>query len=74
MPVYNWFDPLIKERANHGTMEIAQAMDFVEAILTDRRPLIDVHEGARSSAAAIMALRAIDENERVSIPSFPEKA
>ena len=73
VPVHNWFDPLIKERASHGTMEIAQAMDFVDAILKDRRPLIDVYEAARSSAAAIVALKAIDTDERHTVPTFPRR-
>jgi len=73
VPVYNWTDPLIKERSSHGTMEIAQAMDFVKAILTDRQPLVNVYEAARSSAAAIMALQAIDRHECVTIPTFSEK-
>ena len=74
VPVHNWYDPLIKERASHGTMEIAQAMDFVDAILKDRRPLIDVYEAARSSAAAIVALKAIDTDERYTIPTFPRRS
>jgi predicted dehydrogenase len=70
VPVYNWTDPLIKERASHGTMEIAQAIDFVDAIVNDRPPLINVIEAARSSAAAMAAHQAMDEHRIVEVPQF----
>ena len=70
VPVYNWTDPLIKERASHGTMEIAQAMDFVDAIVTDRQPLINVIEAARSSAAAVAAHQAMAEHKIVAVRQF----
>ena len=58
----------------HGALTYLQNRDFVEAILEDRMPRLNVYEAARSCAAALTALRAIQEGGTLRIPSIPDRS
>jgi predicted dehydrogenase len=58
----------------HGALTYLQNRDFIDSILDDRMPMLNVYEAARSCAAAISALRAIDEGRPVRIPSIPDRS
>jgi predicted dehydrogenase len=62
-----------KRRIGHGGMTYVQDLDFVEAILQDRQPEINVYEAARSCAAAICARDAAREGRPIRIPSFYQR-
>jgi predicted dehydrogenase len=70
LPVHKYSHPGVSFSAGHGTSEVFQTADFVEAIVQDRAPLIDVVEGARTCAALICALEAARTGRPVSIPAF----
>lgn len=67
-------DPELKSRIGHGGLTYFEARDLVDAIMEDRQPLINVYEGARSSAAGICAWRAIREGRPIRIPPFPDRS
>jgi predicted dehydrogenase len=58
----------------HGALTYLQDRDFIDAILDDRMPLLNVYEAARSCAAALTALRAIQEGGTFRIPSIPDRS
>lgn len=62
-----------KRRIGHGGMTYYQDRDFVDAILEDRQPEINVYEAARSCAAAICARDSAQEGRPVRIPSFYQR-
>ena len=62
-----------KLRVGHGGMTYFQDRDFVDAILEDRQPEINVYEAARSCAAAICARQSASEGRPVKIPSFYQR-
>ena len=72
VPVRTWNNPAIARRTGvgHGTMEIEQAMDFIEAIVEDKEPSINPREAARSCAAGICALKSAETGTAVAIPTF----
>lgn len=61
-----------RRRVGHGGMTYFQDRDFVDAILQDRQPEINVYEAARSCAAAICAKQSALEGRPIEIPSFPQ--
>jgi len=63
----------IKQRIGHGGMTYFQDRDFIDAILEDRQPEINVYEAARSCAAAICAKQSAAEGRPVRIPSFYQR-
>jgi predicted dehydrogenase len=54
----------------HGTHDAMPAADLIAAILEDRPPVIDVHEGARTSAGLRCALESCRTGRTVAIPQF----
>jgi predicted dehydrogenase len=62
-----------KRRVGHGGMTYFQDRDFVDSILEDRQPEINVYEAARSCAAAICAGQSALEGRPVRIPSFYQR-
>lgn len=70
--VPNWNNPRIQRQHSlgHGTMEIEQAHEFLNAIREDREPVIGPREAARSIAAGICALQSAQQGGAVAIPSF----
>jgi len=60
-------------RVGHGGMTFFQDRDFVDAILEDRQPEINVYEAARSCAAAICARDSAREGRPKRIPSFYQR-
>lgn len=56
--VPNWNNPRLQRQhaLGHGTMEIEQAMAFLQAIRNDEEPMLGPREAARSIAAGICAL------------------
>ena len=73
-PVQVESEPIADEIARetgHAGYSYLQDQDFVDAIIEDRLPTINVYEAARSCAAALSALRSINEGGRpVRIPQF----
>ena len=63
----------VKRKVGHGGMTYFQDRDFVDAILEDRQPEINVYEAARSCAAAICSRQSAAEGRPVKIPSFYQK-
>ena len=74
MPPYDLSleDPEDTKQARPGAASIA-LQDLVDAISEDRQPLINVYEGARSSAAAICARMSSQQRRRIYIPSFHQR-
>jgi predicted dehydrogenase len=70
LPVHRYSRPGVTYTAGHGTSEVFQTADFVDAILQDRAPLIDAVEGARTCAPLICALEAARTGQAVAIPAF----
>ena len=69
----NWSNPRVqrKHSLGHGTMEIEQAINMVQAIRNDELPLIHAREAARSIAPAICALQSADQGGGVvQIPAY----
>ena len=62
-----------RRRVGHGGMTYFQDRDFVDAILEDRQPQINVYEAARSCAAAICARDSALAGRPVRIPSFYQR-
>jgi predicted dehydrogenase len=62
-----------KKRVGHGGMTYFQDRDFVDAILQDRQPEINVYEAARSCAAAICARDSARQGRPIKIPSFYQR-
>ncbi len=62
-----------KRRIGHGGMTFCQDRDFVDAILEDRQPEINVYEAARSCAAAICARDSALEGRPKRIPRFYQR-
>jgi predicted dehydrogenase len=67
-------DPARAKEIGHGGLTYLEFRDFVEAILEDRQPIINVYEGARSSAAGICAWKSIQEGRPFKIPQFPDRS
>ena len=64
-------DAEVAKRTGHGGGTYHNCRDFVDAILDDRLPFINVYEAAKSCAAAISSLISINEGGRkVYIPQF----
>jgi predicted dehydrogenase len=63
----------VKQKIGHGGMTYYQDRDFVDAILDDRQPEINVYEAARSCSAAICAKQSAAEGRPVKIPSFYQR-
>ena len=63
----------VVEKIGHGGLTFFQDRDFVEAILQDRQPVVNVYEAARSCAAALCARQSALEGRPVRIPSFFQK-
>ena len=55
----------------HQGAEFDMMLDFFDAIVRDRRPLIDAVQAARSCAPAICGELAAARGERVQVPQFP---
>ena len=71
--VPNWSNPAMQTEhtLGHGTMEIEQAQQFLQAIIADEEPAIGPREAARSIAAGICALQSAQQGGGpVAIPSF----
>jgi predicted dehydrogenase len=69
----NWNNPTIARKFSlgHGTMEIEQAQNFLQAIREDDEPAIGPREAARSIAAGICALQSATQGGGVvAIPAF----
>lgn len=54
----------------HGAHDAMPAADLISAILEDRPPVIDVYEGARTSAGLRCALESCRTGRPVQIPRF----
>ena len=54
----------------HGAHDAMPAADFIAAIVEDRPPVIDVLEGARTSAGLRAALESCRSGQTVQIPQF----
>ena len=54
----------------HGAHDAMPAADLIAAVLEDRPPLIDVHEGARACAGLRCALESCRTGRPVQIPQF----
>lgn len=71
--VPNWSNPRVQRRHSlgHGTMEIEQAINMLQAIRDDSLPLIHAREAARSIAPAICALQSANAGGGlVDIPQY----
>ncbi len=68
-----WMDlPLVVGTGpGHQGAEFDMMLDFFDAIIRDRRPLIDAVQAARSCAPAICGELAAVRGERMSVPQFP---
>ena len=67
-------DPDIAENTGHGGGPYHNCRDFVDSILEDRLPFINVYEAAKSCAAAICALQSINNGgNKVYIPQFANR-
>lgn len=67
-------DPERAALIGHGGLTLLEFEDFIQAILDDTQPRINVYEGARSSAAGICAWKSIQEGRPVKIPQFPDRS
>jgi len=63
----------IVKKTGHEGHTFFQNRNFVDAILNDREPEINIVESARSCAAAICALKSINEGRIIKIPQFYDR-
>ena len=68
--VYHRVDPAITQRAAHGTLEIAQARAFLQALRDDRPPPIDAREAARSCLPLWAGLESARLGKPVAVPAL----
>jgi len=67
----HWTDLALPAAGRHGTMELAQAADFVRAIRDRRSPPIDAWEAARSCLPLWAALESSRTGRPVAIEPIP---